>query len=95
MIGPRLVDPKSRANDFIGMFRYSEEKKQVEDILKARSQSLVGSVMYSPPTGANLMSGGGGGRGGGGGAGANRSGGMKNGNSMAGRGPGRGMPSSS
>ena len=96
MIGPRLVDPKSRANDFIGMFRYSEEKKQVEDILKARSQSLVGSVMYSPPTGANLMSGGGrgGGSGAGAGAGENRRGGI-NGNSTAGRGPGRGMMPSS
>ena len=44
MIGPRLVDPKAKTAYFLGLFRYAEEKAQVEEILKARTQTLNSSI---------------------------------------------------
>jgi hypothetical protein len=40
MIGPRLVDPGAKLTVFMSMFRYSEDKHAVEEILKARSNAL-------------------------------------------------------
>ena len=32
MIGPRLTDPKQKSEEIISVFRYSEEKKQAEEV---------------------------------------------------------------
>jgi hypothetical protein len=40
MIAPRLTDPKAKMDDFLGLFRFSEQKKAIEDALKARAASL-------------------------------------------------------
>mmetsp|Transcript_15899 Transcript_15899/g.23949 ORF Transcript_15899/g.23949 Transcript_15899/m.23949 type:complete len:387 (+) Transcript_15899:81-1241(+) len=37
MLGPRLTDPKKRADDILGRFRFSEEKKIVQEVLKMRA----------------------------------------------------------
>ena len=74
LVGPRLVDPKSKTSYFTGLFRYAEEKSAVEEILKARQQTLA-SAMFSKTDGIRNMSGrsllgrGSPGRGGGGGRG--------------------------
>ena len=44
MIGPRLTDPRSKTDEFIQIFRYAEDKAKVEEILKARQQSLASSM---------------------------------------------------
>ena len=44
MIGPRLTDPRAKVNEFMGMFRYSEEKERVQEVLKARTQVLASSL---------------------------------------------------
>lgn len=70
MIGPRLTDPKAKTAYFLGLFRYAEEKAQVEEILKARTQTMNSSIFSK---GTDLRTGGAGrgaaGRGGRGGAG--------------------------
>jgi hypothetical protein len=43
-IGSRLVDPKAKAEYILGLFRYSEEKQYVEEILKARVQNINSSL---------------------------------------------------
>ena len=43
LIGPRLTDPNSKITIFTDMFRFSEDKKSVEDILKARTNTLNAS----------------------------------------------------
>ena len=43
-LGPRLVDPKAKANQFIQLFRYVEEKERVEGILKMRTNVLAASL---------------------------------------------------
>ena len=50
-IGPRLVDPKAKASQFIELFRYVEEKEKVEAILKARTQVVMARrlSMFRPP----------------------------------------------
>lgn len=63
MIGPRLVDPKSKTSEFIALFRYVEEQSKVEDILKTRVQQL-NSAVFSKRTTSTTSAGG---RGGGGG----------------------------
>jgi hypothetical protein len=55
-VGPRLVDPKAKPAYFAGLFRYAEEKSQVEEILKARTQVLA-STMFSKTDGIKNMSG--------------------------------------
>ena len=40
MIGPRLIDPKAKVSYFVDLFRFSEDKSVVEDILKARVNTL-------------------------------------------------------
>jgi hypothetical protein len=44
MIGPRLTDPRSKTDEFIQIFRYAEDKTKVEEILKARQQTLASSM---------------------------------------------------
>jgi hypothetical protein len=44
MLGPRLVDPKSKMTTFLDIFRYAEEKARVEEILKARASTLSSAV---------------------------------------------------
>lgn len=48
-LGPRLTDPKSRCDDILSRFRFSEEKRSVEEILRMRTQTLSAS-MYSVAT---------------------------------------------
>ena len=43
LIGPRLTDPNAKISIFTDMFRFSEDKKSVEDILKARTNTLNAS----------------------------------------------------
>lgn len=40
LVAPRLTDPKERADYFLSLFRYAEEKAQVEEFLKARATAL-------------------------------------------------------
>ena len=35
MIGPRLSDPNAQVSTFTDMFRFTEQKQAVEDVLKA------------------------------------------------------------
>ena len=66
-IGPRLTDPKAKPDAITGLFRYSEEKEKVLEVLKSRSLSLGNNKQYNTNrTGAGLANGGGrvGGRGG-------------------------------
>lgn len=50
LIGPRLVDPRAKIAHFMDMFRFAEEKTQVEDILKARSQAIANLVFTTTDT---------------------------------------------
>lgn len=43
-IGPRLIDPHARLAYFTGLFRFSEEKAIVEEILRDRAQTLSASL---------------------------------------------------
>jgi hypothetical protein len=71
-IGPRLSDPRAKTQQFLDLFRYSEEKNQVEEILKARNQAILSSQFSTASSGAgrggagrgSLLGGRGGGRGG-------------------------------
>ena len=51
MIGPRLTDPRSKTDEFIQIFRYAEDKSKVEEILKARQQTLASSMFKVSATG--------------------------------------------
>lgn len=62
-IGPRLTDPKAKTAYFLGLFRFAEEKSQVEEILKARTQTMNSSIFSK---GSELRGAGRGGRGAGG-----------------------------
>lgn len=72
-IAPRLSDPHARLSYFTGLFRYSEEKAVVEEVLRDRAQTLSASIFtrieataLSPKTAAGRgLYGGRGGRGGG------------------------------
>lgn len=44
MIAPRLVDPRAQYDTLVGLFRFSEEKAQIEEALKLRIQSLNNSI---------------------------------------------------
>ena len=50
-VGPRLIDPRTKATQFVALFRYSEEKEKVEEVLKARTQVLASSLFK--PSGLN------------------------------------------
>lgn len=74
MIGPRLTDPKAKMDQFLELFRFSDEKAHVEEVLKARA-AIITSTMFkstSSSGGAKAMGGRGGGRGRGSGALFNR-----------------------
>lgn len=43
LIGPRLTDPNAKITIFTDMYRFSEDKKSVEDILKTRTNTLNAS----------------------------------------------------
>jgi hypothetical protein len=62
MVGPRLIDPKAKISYFTGLFRYTEEKSIVEEVLKARAQVLATS-MFSRKEGIKSFAGRGPGRG--------------------------------
>jgi hypothetical protein len=48
MLGPRLIDPRAKVDHFIGLFRYSEEKEKVQEVLKARSDALNANLFRQP-----------------------------------------------
>jgi hypothetical protein len=56
MIGPRLTDPKKGSSELVERFRYAEEKKIVQDILKARAVTQNSNIYASkkPNAGQNL-----------------------------------------
>ena len=49
MISPRLTDPKSESEAILNLFRYSEEKTQVEEALKARAKAIEKSRYSAAP----------------------------------------------
>ena len=44
IIGPRLIDPRSKVDHFLGLFRFSEEKEKVQEVLKARTHVLSSNL---------------------------------------------------
>jgi hypothetical protein len=76
-IGPRLTDPKAKSTHIIELFRYSEEKRQVEEVLKTRAQTVTKQSTFSRGKSQSVLNSGGGGRGGrgAGGRGGGRGGG--------------------
>jgi hypothetical protein len=52
MIGPRLIDPNTKTGQFRDIFRFSEEKSEVECLLKARTDVIRASQfsMLAGPT---------------------------------------------
>lgn len=48
MIGPRLTDPRSKVDFFLGLFRFSEEKEKVQEILKARAHVMSSNLFRQP-----------------------------------------------
>ena len=60
IIGPRLTDPKQRAEDITNRFRFSEEKRVVQEVLKSRAHTLgcnmYGSSKASVSMGSGLRS---------------------------------------
>ena len=66
-LGPRLVDPSAKTAEFTGMFRFAEEKTQVEQVLKSRSSALGITQLTNVRRSSNILAsrgGRGGGRGG-------------------------------
>ena len=58
LIGPRLIDPRAKIDYFLGLFRFSEEKEKVQEILKTRTHVLSSSAFrtgfsLSPVAGAD------------------------------------------
>ena len=62
-IAPRLTDPRSRMDHFLSLFRFSEEKTQVEEALKTRIQAITGSIYMKTESFSALSPGRGRGRG--------------------------------
>lgn len=63
-VAPRLTDPRSRLEHFTGLFRFVEEKAQVEEAFKLRIQAINGSLFRKTDSASVLSPGGGrGGRG--------------------------------
>lgn len=48
MLGPRLIDPRAKVDHFFGLFRFSEEKEKVQEVLKARSDALNANLFRQP-----------------------------------------------
>jgi hypothetical protein len=57
-LGPRLTDPKSKASQFVALFRFSEEKERVEGILKSRTQVVMSNTSLYRPQGLSSSLGG-------------------------------------
>jgi hypothetical protein len=60
---PRLVDPKASLDQAVAMFRYADEKSQVEEEYKDRLQTVNASVFNRVERGSSNILGGRGGRG--------------------------------
>ena len=43
-IGPRLTNPKAKANEFIMLFRYADDKEKVIDVLRTRAEIMQNSL---------------------------------------------------
>ena len=44
MLGPRLIDPNTKPDDILCLFRYSQDKEKVAEILKLRASTLTSSI---------------------------------------------------
>lgn len=55
LIGPRLTDPRAKVDFFLGLFRFSEEKEKVQEVLKARTHVISSNLFRQP--GLNFVSG--------------------------------------
>ena len=55
MIGPRLTDPRAKVDFFLGLFRFSEEKEKVQEVLKARTHVISSNLFRQP--GLNFVGG--------------------------------------
>ena len=68
-VGPRLVDPSAKTAEFTSMFRFAEEKTQVEQVLKSRNAALGITQLTNTRRASSILSSrggrGAGGRGGG------------------------------
>eukprot|EP01031_Cornospumella_fuschlensis_P045790 gene45790-56044_t len=60
-LAPRLTDPRTKMDTLVGLFRFSEEKSQVEEALKTRVQAINHAV-FKVNEGSPLLSAGRGGR---------------------------------
>ena len=58
LIGPRLLDPRAKVDYFIGLFRFSEEKEKVQEILKTRTHVLASSLFRQSGLSLQPMGGG-------------------------------------
>lgn len=67
MIGPRLVDPRAKTAELLGLFRFADQKAKVEEILKARATALAVTIYKNSPASTPGGGRGGAGRGGRGG----------------------------
>lgn len=56
-ISLRLIDPKDKAEQLLGLFRYMEDKKRVEDCLKARIQTINSNLFKRTVASSALGSG--------------------------------------
>jgi len=54
IIGPRLTDPSAKVSAFTDMFRFAEDKKSVEEVLKARMQA-INSAKFTNNTVASAL----------------------------------------
>jgi hypothetical protein len=55
-IGPRLIDPAGSTSKFLDMFRFVEEKMQVEQILKDRNSTLSKTQLANTRRTSNILS---------------------------------------
>ena len=46
-IGPRLVDPKAKPSQILELFRYAGEKRQAEEVLRARDLTITKQSSFS------------------------------------------------
>ena len=58
LIGPRLLDPRAKIDYFLGLFRFSEEKEKVQEILKTRTHVLASSLFRQSGLSLQPMGGG-------------------------------------
>ena len=58
MIGPRLIDPRAKVDYFLELFRFSEEKEKVQEVLKARTQFISANAYRQSPKSLTIHGGG-------------------------------------